>query len=220
MSDTAEEYEFSADVRHTSVNGTTKSVNGMAVLTVIAYADRMTRIIHLICLIFCAGCILSQMSAQVRITVDLQQATVCPAFDTDMAPPRLSREGCEDISLWAVDPQGSHIWAMFTLTLDIVPKERPLGLMVSAKAASTVYLNDERVGENGRPGDAKSTEIPGQMDRIFPIRDDQLRIGENRIAIRMSSHSGVLHLMNPIHGVALTEFRARFVSDGDEDKAE
>ena len=190
------------------MSGTAKSVSGMAVLAVIAYADRMTRVIRLICLIFCAGSLSGQMSAQVRITVDRQQATVCPAFETDVAPPPLSRKGCADISIWAVDPQGSHIWAMFTLTLDTVPKERPLGLVVSAKAASIVYLNGDPVGENGRPGDTKSTEIPGKMDQVFPIRDDQLRLGKNTIAIRMSSHSGMLRLFNPIHGVALTDYRA------------
>ncbi len=162
----------------------------------------------MICVIFCAGCLLSQMSAEVFIAVDREQATVCPAFETDMVPPALSAEGCEDVSIWAVDPQGAHIWAMFTLTLDRVPKERPLGIMVSAKASSTVYLNGERVGDNGRPGDTKSTETPGKMDRIFPIRDDQLRVGENTIAIRMSSHSGALHLMGPIHGVILVDYRA------------
>lgn len=163
---------------------------------------------RLICVIFCAGWVSGQMSAEVFIPVDREQATVCPAFETDVVPPSLSAKGCEDVSIWAVDPQGSHIWAMFTLTLDVVPKEKPLGLMVSAKAASILYLNGEQVGENGRPGDTKSAETPGQMDRIFPIRDDQLRVGENMIAIRMSSHSGTLHLAAPIHGVAMVDYRA------------
>lgn len=157
---------------------------------------------------FCAGLLTSHMSAQVRIAVDRQHVTVCPALETDAAPPPLSAKGCEDISFWAVDPQGTHIWAVFTLTLDTVPKQLPLGLEVSAKAASTVYINGERVGENGRPGDTKATEIPGRMDRIFPIRDDQLRVGKNEIAIRMSSHSGLLHLRGPIHRVTLTTYRA------------
>lgn len=186
----------------------THSVNGMAVLASIAYAIWMTRIIRIICVICCAGWLSGHASAEINISVDRQNATVCPAFETDVAPPSLSSQGCEDVSVWAVDPQGAHIWAIFTMTLDTAPKESPLGLMVSAKAASILYLNGELVGENGRPGDTKFTETLGQMDRIFPIRDDQFRVGENIIAIRMSSHSGMLHLRAPIHGVALVDYRA------------
>ena len=142
-------------------------------------------------------------SADVFVSVDRRSPTVCPAFATDVAPPALDREGCRAVPFQTIDPQGRHIWAVFELNMPELDASAAahLGLGVYAKASSHVYLNDVLIGENGIPGDTKATEEAGLMDRLYPLPPALIRTGENRVALRMSSHSGVLKLSAPIHGV-------------------
>jgi DNA-binding LytR/AlgR family response regulator len=139
--------------------------------------------------------------AQNLLPVDRQNVTVCPAFETDTAPPSFEREGCEQVTALEVDPQSQHIWVILEAPLDRIPETHPMGLFVFAKASSVAYLNGTEIGRNGAPADSKANEIPGRMDYVFPLPTQLMQIGQNQIAIRMSSHSGRLDLLAPIHAV-------------------
>jgi len=156
----------------------------------------------------CAAWCAPPASAQSDAAVHRQFVTVCPASQADSVPPAPDHPDCQQVPRWTIDPQGRHLWAYFTLTLDEVPANRPLGLSVSAKASSHAYLNGVKIGENGQPADDRRAEKPGKMDVIFPVPADLLHPGDNALAVRMSSHSGWLTLSSPVHRVALDGYQS------------
>lgn len=106
-----------------------------------------------------------------------------------------------------VDPQGKHIWVFLDVSLNDLSGTEPFGLFLFAKASSIAFLNGEEIGRNGTPADSKSGEIPGRMDHVFPLPARQMKLGKNEIAIRMSSHSGLIDLVIPIHAVFITRYQ-------------
>lgn len=147
--------------------------------------------------------------AETYKSVDLSDVTVCPAAVTDIAPPAPQAESCVTGSGWAVDPQHTHIWAIFDLQIDqkTLDEIAPASLVVSAKASSQIYLNGERIAANGEPADDARTEVAGRMDFVTALKPDALKLGQNTVALRLSSHSGWLHLRAPIHGVFVTRYK-------------
>ena len=133
---------------------------------------------------------------------------VCPASNADKSPPSKTGASCKAVRLQTLDPQGKHIWALINLQIpdDLMDSYEPLGLGLSAKASSLIYINGREVGRNGLPAKNRETERIGQMDVTFPLRDGILRTGENEIAIRMSSHSGLLSLDRPVHTVYVSAY--------------
>jgi DNA-binding LytR/AlgR family response regulator len=134
-------------------------------------------------------------------------ATVCPVAPGDAAPD-FSSASCETIRLFDVDPQGRDIWVrvMFSTDAAEIPSARPAGLYVSAKASSAAWLNGVYLGANGAPGPERQSETPGRMDAVFFAPHHAIRIGENELVLRLSSHHGFLHLGHPIHWIGLWDY--------------
>ncbi|MEM9938250.1 MAG: hypothetical protein AAF768_05345 [Pseudomonadota bacterium] len=166
----------------------------------------MSVISKLIVALCCALWLCGPMAADVFLPVDRDFATVCPASDLDQRPPDPSSSECETITAFQVDPQDKHIWAFYNLNIDTLPVGEPLGLTISAKASSHVFLNGAPIGENGMPASQRRDETVGRMDVIFPIFVDQLHMGDNTVAVRMSSHWGYLKLMAPVHNIAVSTY--------------
>lgn len=148
--------------------------------------------------------------AQTYKSVDFSNVTVCPAMETDIAPPSLEAEGCTIGSGWIIDPQSTHIWALFELQIDqeMLDSIEPASLIVSAKASSQIYLNGALIAVNGVPADNERTEVAGKMDFGTALEPGALKLGQNAVALRLSSHSGWFHLRAPIHGVFVTRYKS------------
>lgn len=166
----------------------------------------MIYIARILTLFAIASGVFGSVSAAQPFTAGWPEATVCPATETDTAPPDPNMESCEQIPSWRIDPQGTHIWAFVPVAADRLQDGRPIGLFVSAKASSLVFLNGEPLGENGLPGDTLASEVAGKMDRVYPVRPDQLKAEGNVVALRLSSHAGPIRLSVPMHGIFLSEF--------------
>lgn len=134
------------------------------------------------------------------------QVRVCPARALDLVPPDFDAPACRTLLLGQLDPQQRHLWLRKTLSVGHKEHARLVGLLVSAKASSQVYLNGVLLGSNGRPGDTVVDEIAGQMDVVLPIPSGLLKIGDNQLALRMSSHQGWLRLDQPIHAIVLVPY--------------
>jgi len=52
----------------------------------------------------------------------------------------------------------------------------------------------------------RDTEKPGRMDVVFPLREGALKAGKNEIALRLSSHHGVLKLDRPVHRIYIAPY--------------
>lgn len=131
---------------------------------------------------------------------------VCPASTHDAEPPSFTALNCVVAALKDVNPQSQHIWVLYKITVAASERERLIGLRISAKASSLAYLNGKWLGANGNPGDDANSETVGKMDAVIAIPQGLLKVGENLLALRMSSHNGWLQLDNPIHAIALVDY--------------
>ena len=152
--------------------------------------------------------IAQNISSQSYVAFVDSAAYVCPASETDLTPPDKTDATCTKMQIEDVDPQGKHIWALFTLRISDVMLDsyEPLGIGLSAKASSFIYINGREVGRNGLPADSREAERLGRMDVAFPLHDGILRAGDNQIAIRVSSHSGLLSLGRPVHNIYVSTY--------------
>ena len=133
---------------------------------------------------------------------------VCSYHDVRGLADQSTLNDCVDSTLWEIDPQSRQIWvfANVEITKEHLNQTDPLGLFISAKASSEAYLNGKLLGSNGEPGTNKRTEVPGIMDSVMYIPAEQLRLGQNDIALRMSSHHGILSLSSPIHYIGIGHY--------------
>lgn len=133
---------------------------------------------------------------------------VCPASLEETAPPDFTADTCQTLSLWQVDPQGTHIWveAPVTVSPSLLDPPRPLGVLISGKMSSEVWVNDRLVGSNGRPGASRTLETPGRIDAVLYLPPDVIHAGSNRIVLRLSAHHGFIRLGNPVHGLGITTY--------------
>lgn len=127
---------------------------------------------------------------------------VCPAAGE--TPPAFDAPDCVETTAANIDPQGRHLWVRAVIEAPPAYEDvRPLGLFVSAKAASAAFLNGERLGTNGAPAASAAHETPGKMDAVFAIPDGLLRAGPNVVDLRLSSHHGRLAFVQPVHIIAI-----------------
>lgn len=131
--------------------------------------------------------------------------TVCPVNADVTSIPDGTGADCETLEWWRVDAQGRHVWLLATIDLshETYISNKPLAVFVSAKASSEVFLNGAHLGANGVPAQSKEEETPGRMDAVFFAPREIVRNGENKLAIRMSSHHGFLKFSFPTHQIAL-----------------
>lgn len=134
-----------------------------------------------------------------------QPAVICPVGN-ETAPPDFDGADCRAAPLGEVDPQGRDIWVRVVFDIDALPAGGPVGLFLSAKASSAVWLNGVYLGANGAPGRNRQTETPGQMDAVFYAPREVARIGENEAVLRLSSHHGFLRLDHPFHYLIVAKY--------------
>lgn len=140
-------------------------------------------------------------------TLKTGSVRICPVNLKDMSPPEFDGPDCKRQDFWQVDPQGKMLWLRAEITLSDEFKQKiPLGLLISGKIASKVYLNGVLLGQNGEPGETRIKETPGLMDAMLYIPQRLLVAGDNEIAILMSSHHGILNLEYPLHTIGITPY--------------
>lgn len=147
--------------------------------------------------------------AQRTTHVAIEDVIVCPARDSDVAPPDFTAADCETVSLYNLDPQGRHIWVRLRLPLTNGEWQGtgPWGLMVMGKMSSEVYFNGSRIGANGLPADTPRAEEAGRIDASLFVPHTLVRAGDNVIDMRLSSHHGWLRLVSPIHAIQFSRFQ-------------
>ena len=132
---------------------------------------------------------------------------VCSADgQVDTRPPDFTDPECETGS--GIDPQGRMIWVKTAVRVpqSLLEEDTPLGLFVLAKASSEIYLNGVLIGQNGVPAKTRDEEVIGLMDAVVEAPRDLLRVGENEVVLRMSSHNGYLRLSSPVHAIMVARF--------------
>ena len=146
--------------------------------------------------------------AQTIISIDTEAVTVCPAKPNQITLPTFTESDCEQDLLFNVDPQNNEVWikANLTVTEAYLKRQQPSALFVFGKMSSEVYLNGQRLGNNGTPSFLPAEEFSGDMDARFYIPPNVIKQGENEVIIHASSHHGFLLLENPIHFIGVSEY--------------
>lgn len=146
-------------------------------------------------------------SAQAFVHIDLKSAIICENILTDEIP-TFSDSACRALDKHAINLHQRQVWIKASIDVpeNLLNQGRPLGLFVSAKASSAFYLNGELLGQNGVPSATANTEAIGMMDTVFYLPKEKIRLGENTLTFRMSSHHGYITLANPIHWIAIAPY--------------
>lgn len=103
-----------------------------------------------------------------------------------------------------VDPQGRELWIRSTIPSP--DDTQPRALYVAGVASSEAWLNDQRLGANGRPGPSARDESPGNYQAVFPIRETAWRSGANTLVLRLSSFHGGLRFAGPMTAIRVLPF--------------
>lgn len=146
--------------------------------------------------------------AQSVISVEKETVVICPAKPEQNGPPNFTEPECQQRNLFNIDPQNVEIWMKghLTITEAYLKRVQPSALFVFAKMSSEVYLNGERLGNNGTPNFLKGEEFAGDMDARFYITPSLIKLGVNEVIIHASSHHGLLSLATPIHFIGISEY--------------
>lgn len=134
----------------------------------------------------------------------------CPATDEAEGPPDFTAEDCHRASLSEIDPQGDYIWleVRTQVSAQMLAGAQPLAIRVTGKASSIVYVNGVQVGSNGLPADTRTEEVPGLMDAILFVPRDLFFEGENILALKLSSHHGLIRLTEPLHNISVIPYQS------------
>jgi hypothetical protein len=149
--------------------------------------------------------------------LNTQTFTQCSNVNTPIGLPDFSQPNCAPVKFHDIDPQGRELWLHADLPDDVLIAlhKKPLGLYLMGKAASIVYLNGEKIGENGQPNTSAKEEVVGKMDYIFYLPRERLKDKKNELVIHLSGHNGYVDLSYPMHFIGLATFgdSKRFVQN-------
>ena len=138
------------------------------------------------------------------------QVFICKADNSAQTAPAINDLSCQKMMGHEINPHHRQIWVIGKIAdpRPFLENGTPIGLYVSAKASSTIYLNGKRLGQNGKPGFDKKHEIEGQLDNSLYVPRSWLNEGDNEIAILMSGHHSVIPSASSILTIAFGEYRA------------
>ncbi|MFK5892134.1 MAG: LytTR family transcriptional regulator DNA-binding domain-containing protein [Pseudomonadota bacterium] len=133
---------------------------------------------------------------------------ICPSLSDSLNIPNFEQSSCYESYLSSINPQNKEIWIKLQIDVDshYLKQTKPLALFIHGKASSLVYLNGHHIGNNGKPGSSKATEVVGVMDAVFFIDDKYIQKGLNQLVIKMSTQHGFIHLAHPINSIRLGIF--------------
>lgn len=142
--------------------------------------------------------------------VNITSFIICDEPSSLDVPPDFNGEQCKTITSQELNVGHQLIWVKALLQLDDEFKHNklPLGLFISAKAASEVYLNGTLLGRNGQPADNTANEQPGLMDTVFHIPEHLLKADHNELVVKMSAFHDYLNLGNTLQHVIISQYSA------------
>jgi len=138
------------------------------------------------------------------------QYLVCPdAVAATSAQIDFDEARCAETNIEDIDPQGRTFWIRVRIDLPMLADDvEPLAVRIAAMASEEVYWNGERLGSNGRVGQSRDDEIPGLMDAAIHLPRTRIEIGENVLAVRISSYSGFIKARRPVHYIFVGGYHA------------
>ncbi|MEX0297465.1 MAG: LytTR family DNA-binding domain-containing protein [Kordiimonas sp.] len=149
------------------------------------------------------------LQAEVPDYARAESVILCEEEGRGLVMPSFDEAYCRETTYYKFSPFKKLVWIKTTLDVsdELIDYKEPLGLFLSGKIASKVYLNGDLIGTNGSPAMQAEDEIVGKMDVVFYLRTGQVKAGPNEIIIQMSGHHGFIPLAYPIHFIAVGPYQ-------------
>lgn len=142
-------------------------------------------------------------AAQRAPFMGIVDAEACDSRGASEDPSDIVEASCRPLkNLGRLDSQGHLLWLRGRIVIPQGYSEgTPLGFHFGAMAARDVFWNGERIGDGngGRPGASRDIETPGNLDTIDWIPPRLIRMGDNAIAIRLSTFHLDMPVSTPLH---------------------
>ena len=90
------------------------------------------------------------------------------------------------------------------VTLAATPSSTQL-LVLSALAASELWLDGDRIGSNGQPARQAVDERPGDIDFAIHLTPQQLTVGTHHLRLLLSTQQVPAHLTSPFYALYLVD---------------
>lgn len=134
--------------------------------------------------------------------------SICAAVDPGKVP-GFEGPSCRQTPMNDVDLTGRAVWVRAVIDLeDADPAQLPpMGLFVSARAATRAYVNGTFVGSNGVPSIVKGAETPGTLDSVFYVPNQLLKPGANSVVLLASGHAPTIVKSQALHGIGFAAYR-------------
>ncbi len=135
------------------------------------------------------------------------QVIICPAVSIS-SPPTFSEAECRRVAQGQVNPHQKTIWVQGRIDIpdSLRAGERPIGLFLSVKAASRIYINDQLIGKNGSPALSRADEIPGNLDAVFYVPKSQLENSDTKITLLLSGRHSRIASSQSLLSIGFSEY--------------
>ncbi len=155
------------------------------------------------------GALTISLHAEVPDYARVKNIILCEENGRGLVMPSFDEAYCRETTAYEFSPYKKLVWIKATLNVpaELAAYDEPLGLFLSGKMASKVYLNGTLIGMNGLPAMQAEDEVVGKMDAAFYLRTGQVKAGPNELIIQMSGHHGFIPLAHPIHFIAVGPYQ-------------
>ncbi|MEM7276501.1 MAG: LytTR family DNA-binding domain-containing protein [Pseudomonadota bacterium] len=153
--------------------------------------------------------LLSQSANGDFFWLDDGTARACSSVATDSPPTESQLHDCPRLAGSEIDTYKNQLWVVGELRIpnELIEADRPIGLFLSARAASRVYLNGKFLGQNGVPGDTSQTETPGTLDASFYLPKSEINKRQNIVALLMSGQHSLWPVQPSVLSLRVGEYR-------------
>ncbi|WND02956.1 LytTR family transcriptional regulator DNA-binding domain-containing protein [Temperatibacter marinus] len=141
--------------------------------------------------------------------IDYQDVTVCKGSGEAAQAVDFNSTTCRQVFGGEINPQNRRIWVQTTINIprEFLDRVEPIGLFFSGKASGRFYIEDQLVGQSGRPSSTPQGEVPGKIDAVFYLKNEWLKAGKNRLIMDLSAHATLLELKRPLQFIAIGSLR-------------
>lgn len=146
----------------------------------------------------------------VSTTASSQTIIECPANQLDLSKVDFTADNCNESSLQNYSMSDRSVWLSLTLPIadNLLNSQHPVGLFISGRMSTRVYINGVRIGEKGVPGLEADKEVAGELDWVGYVPRTVLNATSNQITMHISSFQNHWPRIYPISNIYFDTYRA------------
>ena len=139
----------------------------------------------------------------------LREVLTQPGDNPDWADPDFDDQDWVSTDFHGIKSKDQIFWVRRWVEVDPLFEGTgtPIGLYVSAMAASEIFWNGEFLGSNGVPASNAEDEVPGKIDFTVFLPASKVKSGPNLLALRMSSHHIGADVYASLYELTITRYR-------------